>query len=96
MKISLINESISNGIYFFKDKGRKTQRADRIITPYDGCEFIGDVGRTRDEVYEATSITIIYEGKKKDLSCKDIAPTLGRIKVCVRYGINNYDWKYLY
>jgi hypothetical protein len=96
MKISSINESISNGVYFFKDKGRKITRSDRIFTQYDGCECIGDVGRTRDEVYEATSITIIYEGRKKELSCKDIAPALGRIRVCVRHGVNNYDWKYLY
>jgi hypothetical protein len=91
----LIAEGVTNGVYFFKDTKRKPKAADRIRTIYDGCEFISDTGRTRDEVYEASSITILFDGKRKTISSKDISDG-GVVKVCIRYGANNYEWKYLY
>lgn len=95
MKISLINEAVSNGVYFFKDV-KKPSASDRIKTIYDGSQFISDIGKVRDEVYEATSMTIIYNGKRTNIGCKDISPGSGRILVCIRNGVNNYEWKYLY
>jgi hypothetical protein len=96
LKLSMVNESVSNGVYFFKDTGKKPKAHDRVTSKYDGSQFISDVGRQADEIYEATSITIFFEGKRTKISCSDIAPGLGRIKVCVRNGANNYEWKYLY
>lgn len=92
----LIIEGIINGVYFFKDTGKKkTKASDRIITIYDGSQFVSDTGRYYDEIYEISSITILFNGKRTTLTCNDISSDSGRIKVCVRYGTNNYDWKYL-
>lgn len=95
VKLSMINESVSDGVYFFKDTGRKPKSYDRVISKYDGSQFISDTGRQIDEIYEASSITIFLDGKRTKISCSDIAPGLSRIKVCIRHGKNNYEWKYL-
>ena len=91
----MINESVSNGVYFFKDTGRKPKAHDRVMSKYDGCQFISDTGRIADEIYEATSMTILFNGKRAQINCHDVAPGFNRIKVCIRHGENNYEWKYL-
>lgn len=88
-------EDIGNGVYFFKDTRRKPMSYDRIKSKYDGSQFVSDTGRISDESYLASSMTILYDGKRLTIDCKDVSPNDDRIKVCIRYGINNYEWKYL-
>ena len=93
--MAILMESVANGTYFFKDV-RKPKAADRIRTQYDGSQFIGDTGRMFDEIYEATSITVYYNGKRTNLNANDILPGSKGVWVCIVHGYKNYEWKFLY